>query len=158
MSKIDIVPFEGIGPVKLRMSKKDAEYTLTKNISGRSLNSIFTRIEYDGDDKIAFIEVTNPYHKDIVFLYKGLDVFNLKAEEVIKEISKENDYVRDAEAESGHSFLFKETQLSFWRSHILTEGDLKSDWFKELNLEDQEIEKRNLYFITVAIAIPGLLG
>ncbi|MDR6726144.1 hypothetical protein J2W91_004650 [Paenibacillus amylolyticus] len=74
----------------------------------------------------------------------------------MSSMDEKTSYIRDDEAKMGVCYTFKDIQLSFWRPSALTEDKLKSEEFStELNPENQEYEKRNLYFRTVAIASSG---
>jgi hypothetical protein len=161
MNPIIITPLVGIGPLKLGMTEQEVQETFNAYTYNRSTDHAHTlefedlfKIEYDGNNKVHFIELINPCN-DTACLYKEWDVFRIKANELVMEIDKKANFVRDRDSELGYSYTFSELQLFFWRSHVITEHDLQSNWFVELSPENQEEEKRSLYFNTVAIAAPG---
>jgi hypothetical protein len=166
MDPIIITPNVGIGPFKLGMSELEVQETFKRYANFRGtdnpnnpsyLEQLFTNFEYDSNNKVIFIEISNPYDDfDIVCLFDGIDVFRTKADELVKEIDKKTKYARDDEAQMGFSYIFKEIQLSLWRPSVMTDDILNSpEFLLEFSPENQELEKRHFYFTTVAIAAPG---
>lgn len=151
---ITITPFVGIGNVKLGMSEVQVQESL-RNES--HLEDLFNNLEYDENNKLKFIEITNPFDElDIQVLYDGIDVFKTRADSLVKKIDERTPYFRDEEAEMEVCYTFKDIQLSLWRPDVLTEDMMESaEFLEELSPENQEYEKRNLYFSTVAIASNG---
>lgn len=151
---MDISPFEGIGLLKLGINQSEVQKILKDNLF---LEELISRLEYDEHDNLKFIEVSNPFGElDYQVLYDGIDLFNTKADSLVKKISEKTPYLRDEEAEMGVCFTFQDIQMSLWRPSALTEEIMNSEEFlTDLSLENQELEKRNLYFSTVAVASKG---
>ncbi|GIP46132.1 hypothetical protein J45TS6_45910 [Paenibacillus sp. J45TS6] len=149
-----ISPFIGIGTVKLGMSQSEVHEILK---DGGYLENLISRCEYDENDKLKFIEISNPFDEfDLQLLYDGIDVFKTKANSLVEKIDEKTPYFRNEEAEMGVCYTFKDLQLSFWRPSALTEDEMNSvEFLEELSPENQEYEKRNLYFSAVAIASKG---
>ncbi|WP_239430704.1 hypothetical protein [Sporosarcina sp. ACRSL] len=106
--------------------------------------------EYDEEGKVTSIHLLiEELKKHFQCNFKGIDLLNLKASELIKAIDTIDPYIRDQEALRGFTYQFPDLGLTLWRGNVCTEEDLEADWFKELIPENQEDEKRFLFFETI---------
>ncbi|MFC4775902.1 hypothetical protein ACFO9Q_03805 [Paenibacillus sp. GCM10023252] len=132
MKPLIIVPGVGIGPLKLGMSRGEAQEVFSHN---STLEFYASHMEYDSDDKLIGMEISNPYGpSSLVLLYNGVDVFKTKAEALVSVIEEAAPYIRDGSSESGYGYIFRELQMSVWRPVV---------------------DEEHLTFATVAIASPG---
>nr|WP_231116896.1 hypothetical protein [Paenibacillus polymyxa] len=97
-----------------------------------------------------FIEIASHLKEEFNCLFDGTDVFNTKAENLVKMVNEKSPYDEN-DPEVGWMYSFPELGLNFWRSRIFKEEDKLEDWFIELSQEDQKEECRFLYFETVSI-------
>ena len=88
-------------------------------------------------------------------IFHGFDLFNLRASQLIDAFDAISPYIRDRESSAGYTYQFPGFPMTFWRGNVCTEQDLESDWFKELIPENQEDEKRFLFFETVTFHHTG---
>lgn len=156
MEPIIIKPLVSIGSIQLGMDQSQVQ-TECKNFPLHNAEDLFSKIEYDSNHKLVFIEAWNPFGEfDIELLYDGIDLFKTKADDIINRLSQQTEYMKDDESDMRICFTFKELGLSFWRPDSITEDIVNSSEFlNELTPEIQEYEKRNLYFSTVALASPS---
>jgi len=158
MDTLVIEPGIGIGDIKLGMSKYEFEecieaYTVKYQNKAHDpdyFNYVF-RVEYDTSGKIIFIEIpSGMITTEFNCVFSGINVFNIKAEELVETIDRIAEYDRD-QSELGYTYFFPELGLSLWRSRVFKAGDEEEEWFKELCAENQEDELRFLYFESVSI-------
>lgn len=167
MDAIIITPHVGIGPFRLGMCREEVEQTF-QNLNHRRpdngnpsyIEMLFMRehFEYDADDRVKFIQLINPHysgHFCIPCLFRGVDVFTTKAEDLIHTLKKEYPMVGDVDPRTGFSFVIPDLELSFWREGIINDEIMKDPEFLEMSEENQELEKRYFFFTTVAIGAPG---
>lgn len=163
MGNLSIEPKKGIGKLQLGMTKSEVEeclkyytdeYEITReqnperyHMKGAIKASFQT--EYDSEGKVNFIQVSSAIKDVLNCVFQDIDVFNTKAEELVKKIEMTSKY--DRNDDGGWTYEYPELGLSFWRPNILREADLEKDWFKEMLPDIQEDEKRNLYFECVSI-------
>lgn len=156
MEKLLIEPGVGIGQIKLGMTRAEVDsiveqyvYKYKKGTEYPIFFEYVFKIEYDKSGKVKFIEVTS----DIKIFFKCIcyevDVFNTKADSLISRISQEADYAEDTSGET--QYLFIDIGLSLWRASVLKEEDMQENWFKEMDVENQEEEKRYMFFQTIAV-------
>ncbi|MEJ3718407.1 hypothetical protein WGM54_10355 [Paenibacillus polymyxa] len=157
MDNLIIEPKIGIGMIKLGMSKSEVEHCIRSysnqydklDKDPNYFHYVFT-IEYDSLGKVNFIEVASHAKEQFNCLFKEIDIFNTKADELVKLIDKISPYERN-HPEIGWTYSFPELGLSLWRSRIFNEEDTKEEWFKEMDVEEQEDELRFRYFETVSL-------
>ncbi|MEK3883011.1 hypothetical protein [Paenibacillus sp. PL2-23] len=166
MDSLILLPYVGIGPVKLGMRKWEVQAVFQTHAHLKRpnqaynesiLEELFVRLEYDKDQQVNFLEVINPAYAGIdhiPILYDGIDVFGTKAVDLVARLDGVTPYNRNPDSESGHLYVFPETQLSLWREGVMTEEMMNAKVFQEMLPENQELEKRYLYFTTVSIAAP----
>lgn len=160
MDDLIIEPRVGIGTIKLGMSKNEVEdcfksYTIQYNKSERDpdyFQYAFV-VEYDSSEEVNLIGVIFHAKDEFNCLFKGIDVFNTKAEELVETIDKISPYDRN-HPDIGWMYTFPKLGLSLWRSRIFNEEDTKEEWFKEMDVEEQEDELRFRFFETVSLFVP----
>ncbi|MDN4617699.1 hypothetical protein QCD85_06290 [Paenibacillus sp. PsM32] len=98
-----------MGITKLEVEKK------LKNPLFDNHEELFSRLEYDTNNKLHYIEVSNPFDEfDLQLLYNGIDLFKTKADDIIGLIRRHASYIQDDESEKGFNFIFQELGLAFW--------------------------------------------
>ncbi|UFJ40654.1 hypothetical protein LOK74_22020 [Brevibacillus humidisoli] len=156
MDTLLIEPGIGIGPIKLGMTEREVKDTLQafsekylKIDRHFSFYSLF-KTRYDSDGKVIFVELCCYAKEHFNCLFRDIDVFNTKAEELVEMIDRISRYDR-THWEVGCTYIFPELGLTLWRPSEFKEEDMEAEWFKELRPDIQEDEMRNLYFQTVAV-------
>lgn len=164
-NKLIIEPGVGIGTIKLGMSKKEIEHHINhykekyenrsyRDEHGKELyyGQIFEsgiKIEYGKQGTVIFIEIVRELMTFFDCICYDIDMFRTKAEEVVRKLS---DVVHcEAEMEDETECTLENVGLSLWRPHAFDEADMQEDWFQEMCEENQEEEKRYMYFQTVAV-------
>ncbi|GGJ32622.1 hypothetical protein [Paenibacillus hunanensis] len=139
---IKVQPGISIADIYIGMLRNDAERCLS--------NTAYSfQIEYE-QDKVSFIEINA--EADISCIYNGIDLFKVKATQLIDLLDAISPYDR-AESD-GCSYRFPQLGLVLWRDINFTEEDMKQSWFQEMSLENQEDTMRSLYFSTVGVFLP----
>lgn len=106
--------------------------------------------EYDANATVYAIHLIIDVLKQYFHcMFKGMDIFQAKAKEIITYLDQLSPYVRNEEAALGYTYDFPELGITFWRGNVCNEEDLEADWFKQLHPNIQEDTKRYLYFETV---------
>ncbi|WP_411342600.1 hypothetical protein ACE3MZ_13050 [Paenibacillus sp. WLX1005] len=156
MTTIEINSLVGIDSILLGMNETEVKEKI-KESSFNNFEELFSGLEYDSNNKLNYIEISNPFGEfDLQLLYNGIDLFKTKADDIIKLISEHNAYIQDDESEMGFNFIFQELGIAFWRPNVITEDMLNSkEFLTELTPENQEYEKRNFYFTTVSLFSPS---
>lgn len=148
---------KGIGYFKLGMSKEDVKECIEKYNTqyGKPNTSTYFEfnIRYNPNGLVTFIELPFEYKDTFHCLFQGIDVFNTKAEDLVKLIDEISNYDR-SNTESETCFTFPELGLILWREDVLKEEDLETEWFKELPPYKQEEKMKDLYFNSVSIQEP----
>ncbi len=135
MKNFDITPHEGVGPIKLGMRRRE----VVKRFGSPEFDGDYRvgyfggfLIDFDDDDKVEFIELTNSDQFDATYKSKNLHL--LKANEVVAFIEQEDSYdVNDPEI--GYSYIFKMLQLCLWRGIVAdNESDEKGHHFETVGI------------------------
>jgi hypothetical protein len=155
METLIIEAGHSVGDIKLGMSKEEVQQCLRSyeakcNKPPGSFSKYF-RAEYDSAGKLEFIEIASVSSRYFNCLFHGIDVFKTRASTLVAKIDEISPYVRDADASRGFAYTFPKLGLSLWRGHVLNDDDLEEEWFKQLDPNIQEDERRNLYFESVGI-------
>ncbi len=143
MKTYEVVPLEGIGEVKLGMSREEVRQIMGPNpdTSG-ARNQVDNyhgggfQIFYSKEGTVEFVELLRDSGFEAEA--KGINVFEKSAQEVLDVICSYSDFNQD-DLEVGYSYVFPDIELSLWRPHI-PEND-----------EDQE----GKCFSTVGIGVSG---
>ena len=148
----EIIIHEGlsVGLFQLGMKKEEVEKYKKLYIEKYNIYKDAFLFEYDEEGQVVYIQlIIDALKHDFQCKFKGIDIFNTKAAELIELFDAITPYTRDRDASLGFMYQFPKLGLTFWRGDVCTEEDLESDWFKELIPENQEDTKRFLYFETV---------
>jgi len=148
----DLIIKEGqsIGLFKLEMTMEEVEQCNKLYIEKYGLYQNSFSFEYDEEGKVISIHLhIGDLKQHFQCNFKGIDLFNLKASEVVKSLDAITPYNRSQDAALGFTYQFPDLGLELWRGRVCTEEDLEADWFKELIPENQEDEKRFLFFETI---------
>lgn len=146
--KFDVVPLEGVGPIKLGMTRSESRAALGEPfVTYRKANSSTMtdtyykssfQVFFDEDDRVEFIELSR---FPVLAFYKGHSIFELKVEDVVALISKDAQFdVNNPEHE--YSYIFPELELSFWRPII-----------PEIGQDEDDLDGR--YFETIGVGKRG---
>jgi len=111
-----IEPLVGFGPIKLDMGRMDVHATLGPSDFTHGNREGFLSglmVDFNSDGRVEFIEIAKS-RKYVAFL-NGIDVHSLPASKLIEHLSRQSAYDRD-DPELGYSYIFKDMQLSLWRS------------------------------------------
>ena len=137
MKRLEVVPHEGIGPLKLGMSPEEIVRTLEQLHTDWSYQERFIiskDIDADGcyvlqyqddasffmvsyrDDKAVEISVNYLLREQAVITFSDLDVFKTPAEELVKALKKFGSCTCDWEDEQlGTDYVFPELGIRLWR-------------------------------------------
>lgn len=151
VERIEIYPLIGIGQVKLGDNRESVRkimggsfstYKNTENsvnYTDAYLNDSF-QVFYDKDDRVEFIEVS--YNPQLFSLhYKGIDLFETEAEELIAELDKQSQYKRDEE-EIPYGYLFPTLGMILWRPVVPHDYSEDEEW---------DEYRKGMYFMVVGI-------
>ena len=97
-------------------------------------------VDYDSDNRVEYISISNPKEEGIKILYRGIDVFGTPATDLIEQIENLTDLRYDrGDPELQYSFIFQDVDLSFWRPV----------------LQENENDEGGKYFEAIGIGIKG---
>ncbi|WP_035294815.1 hypothetical protein [Brevibacillus thermoruber] len=157
MDVLLIEPGKGIGEIKLGMTKEEVneciERYMSKYQKPNYMKNYFKnsfKVKYDSEGKVNFIEIPSELKDDFQCLFMNIDIFNTKADELVRRIDEISPYDR-SNTELDTCFTFPTLGLKLWRPDVLKEEDLEKEWFKELKPSIQEDTMKNLYFSSVCI-------
>ena len=164
-NKLIIEPGVGIGAIKLGMSKEEVKQHINhykEKYENRSYryeygNELYygqifesgLKIEYGKQGTVIFIEIVREMMTFFECVCYDIDMFHTKAEEVVRKLS--GVVHCEAEMEDETECTLENVGLSLWRPHAFDEQDMQEEWFQEMSEENQEEEKRYMYFQTVAV-------
>ncbi|MBE1556068.1 hypothetical protein [Sporosarcina limicola] len=150
MDELIINEGHSVGLFNFGMKIEEVEHYSKLNIEKYNIHEDSFFFEYDEEGKVIDIHlIIEDLKHHFQCKFKGIDILNTKAIELIELFDTITPYLRDPESSLGYSYQFLKLGLSFWRGNVCNEKDLESDWFKELHPEIQEDNKRFLYFETV---------
>ena len=146
MIKIDIFPFKSVLGVDLNSTKRQVRRAVGK--PSRKIDNIYHyqkedpmfSVDFDAEGLVEYISISKPITTEVQVLFKGLNVFDIPALDLVNNIESELQYKFDPDdPELGYSFVFPEIQLSLWRSVI----------------SEDETDQEGKYFQTVGIGVEG---
>jgi hypothetical protein len=144
--KIQVYPLLAINEIKLGWSRTETYNCIGKpeRIINKSeyyeIDDCFISVHYNSINKIEYIELSNPKNSKIEVMFKDLNLFNTKAENLISIIVEKFNFEFDKEDdEIPYSYIFNEIELSFWRP----------------TLPETEFDENGLYFETIGIGDKG---
>ncbi len=139
MRVFEITPHEGVGPIKLGMSRADviACFGTPEHDSANRVwyHSGFA-IDFDENQKVEFIELAAS--SEFKAIYKNQNLHEMPADQAVEAILKDDKYDKN-DPELGHSYIFKSLQLSLWRGTIA----------------ENEFDEDGKYFQAVGVAVDG---
>ncbi|KGE20788.1 hypothetical protein [Paenibacillus wynnii] len=144
MIVMKVEPGKSIGNLSIGMSKLNVE-KLTKKSS-----PIYFRVDYDSNDQVQYIQLASGIKDLYICEYRNIDLFNTKVKDLVTILDKISPYDRN-DSELGYSYVFSEIGLSLWRPRNITEEDFEEEWFKEMSLENQEDERKYLFFESLGV-------
>jgi len=115
MHHYTIEPHNGIGPIRLGMSRSDVESIFGKPQfeQGERVGYLDGfMIDFDEAGRVEFIELANSLR--FTATYRGKDLHALPADEVVELVGQDDSFDQD-DPEVGYSYIFKGLQLSLWR-------------------------------------------
>ncbi|NAX42326.1 MULTISPECIES: hypothetical protein [unclassified Vibrio] len=166
---IEVLPFKGVGKLKLGMSKEEIRKAVgspADNIPAHTSSGIAfqesdyflessIQVTYDQETGQAnWIAINNNISSKVIF--EEMDLFNSSVQDVVTH-TESFGALDNNDSELGYSYTFPSLGLSFWRSSI-TE-DLLQELAITTDEEDkecliQDIEKSK-YFEQISIAVRG---
>jgi len=156
MIAIKVTPNAGIGQIQLGMHQCQVEEILNLGASSHNESALFglyNKIEYDAEQRVKFVEFSNPLQDDVTCLFEDIDLFRTQAEDLIQQLDRQSPYRRNG-PEPGYIYLFPEYSMALWRAEAVTEDELL-EAYQNSGPDRLEEERQRLYFMTVAIAVPG---
>ena len=135
--KFEIIPLEGIRPVRLGMTRKQSRLAMnipydsyrkranSPALTDSYLNNSF-QVFFDKNDCVEFIELSRggPFEA----FYKGINVFETLAEDLVAFISNDAKYDEN-DRELGYSYTFPSIELSLWRDILPEDDDEEGRYF-----------------------------
>ncbi|WCF07550.1 hypothetical protein NDS46_25105 [Paenibacillus thiaminolyticus] len=158
MDTIEIEPGQGIGTIKLGMSRDEVEECIRQYASRYECRddisfdfSSYFMPEYDSNDRLIALQMINDVKEHAHCLCHGIHVFRTKADDLVEALDRMSPYSRTWDASAGFCYLFADIGLTLYRSRVFTEKDLEEEWFLAQSLDAQEDDKRFFYFETVSV-------
>lgn len=122
----ELIPFHGVGPVLLGMSRDQVQAVMGERPDSfkkppyPSLIDAYHKagfqVYFDEDDRVEFIELSSldaPY----VVVYRSMKVFEVRADDLVESVSRDT-HSEPQQPEPGYSYLFPQLGLSFWREFV----------------------------------------
>ena len=128
MKKFAIEPLVGVGPIKFGMTRKEVRKHIGKPDGkideDREWYLDGIAIDFDGDGRVAFIEIAESDSYQVLF--NGKCLHTMKADAAVRHLEKSAPY--DPEnPELGYSYIFPSLEISLWRQAIPDEDQEKDD-------------------------------
>lgn len=118
----DIVPHEGVGPVRLGMAREAAREAMERagvplppeqvETSRDLYHRAEFQVSYDDSGMVEYIELGRG--EQFVARYLGVDVFTTPADELVALVANAAPYDPD-DPELGYTYLFPALDLTLWR-------------------------------------------
>ena len=173
MNTYIIVPNQSLGELKLGMQKSEIDSLFsTKKIEEKQISSLTFKgeektnllfVRYDNskftvlyDSSYRAIEICAAircFEPGELMLY-DMDLLQTRVEDIIPSLGKCSSYTYDDEEDEDLSteYTFDSLGISLWRESGFHSKLLTSDDFLGLSLENQEYEKRFMFFESIALA------
>jgi hypothetical protein len=137
----EVIPLKAIGPILLGMSREESRSAMGiqpdtfRKADSATLTDAYDlqgfHVYFDEDERVEYIEI---FPSRMPAMYKGVSVFETKADDLVAEISKDAQCDKD-DPELGFSYVFPELELSLWRGMIPeSEDDVEDDYFSSLGI------------------------
>jgi hypothetical protein len=118
----DVVPHEGVGPVRLGMSRQAAREAMERagvplppvhvEVARDDYHNAGFQVSYDASGIVEYVELYRG--EPFVTRYRGVDVFATAADEMVALVAETAPYDRD-DPDVGFSYVFRALDLSLWR-------------------------------------------
>ncbi|HYW13183.1 MAG TPA: hypothetical protein VE871_14580 [Longimicrobium sp.] len=146
MTTYDVVPHEGVGPVRLGMTRAESRAAMGLPVqshgTGRDARDLYLdsafQVFFDDADRVEYIELS--HGGPFIARYESVDVFATDAEPLVELVRQRAAYDEN-DPELGYSYIFPALQLSVWRSVVP---------------DDDDDEGRR--FMTIGVGKPGYFG
>jgi hypothetical protein len=164
MASIKIELNIGIDGIKLGMTRDEVHEVIGKdylsfNRGNSNIDAYYSgclQVNYDAYYEVNFFEIASGICMYFDVFLNDVNVFETKAEELVKYIERFAEYGRDDwEVKLGHSYVFKGIGLSLWRSRVFRDEVVQEEWFKKLSQEQKDDEMKYRFFESVGIAVNG---
>jgi hypothetical protein len=131
MPVLRVEPLIGVGPVRLGMRRAESRraigrvpHAFRKTPSSPNTTDAYDdmgiHVYFDAEDAVEYVELFSvPY---FVVTYKGVNVFETPAEDLVDLISKDAPF-DPADPELGYSYIFPRLELSLWRPTLPKDRD-----------------------------------
>lgn len=147
---LELDPPRGVGPLRIGMARVEANAALEQlrevdavsasDVSGRHIIRPSGLMVSIGcmRDRVQAVELSRPQTDADSVCFRGIDVFNLPARQVVERLRREIE-IRQAEDDPA-SYCASELVLSLWRPFAA---------------DDEPHAEQGYYFSTVLVAAPG---
>jgi len=139
MNRYTLEPLVGVGPVQLGMIRAESRQRLGATPSSfKKAPTLFPnapdvdayhgnafQLFFDENDRVEYIELSKS--PDLFVDYKGIDVFALRAEDLVTLISRNAPFDPN-DPELGYSYVFPLLEMSLWRPTIPEPEDANPEW------------------------------
>ena len=139
VTQYSVEPLIGVRPVLLGMSRAESrERMRTTPLSFKKAALLFPnapdvdayhdvsfQLFFDESDRVEYIELSKS--PDFGVNYKGIDVFGLRAEDLVALISQDAPFDPD-HPELGYSYVFPLLEMSVWRPTIPDPEETDPEW------------------------------
>lgn len=128
MVEYEVVPHEGVGPIRFGMTRDEVhaefgtpEYTSPDNREGFLEGFL---IDFNSDGFVEFVELakSNKFRA----LFHGKCLHEMLADDAVEYVQRYGRYDED-DPELGHSYVFLDLQLSLWRPTVPRPGQSEHD-------------------------------
>lgn len=130
LENYNVVPLEGIGPVRLGMSRAQARVAMNLQSQIRTDHAHSPGIDFyhdnafqvffDAENRVEYIELAP--ESSFVAFYKGVRVHETLDPELLGVIEKDAEFDED-DSEIGYSYISPSLELSVWRPMLPDEGE-----------------------------------
>lgn len=146
MKEIQVIPLESAIGVGLGWTREEIHKQIEKpdriweqSDHYQKEQPLFS-LDYNLDNRVEYISISNPKEEGIKILFRGIDVFGTPATDLIEQIKKNTDLRYDRnDPELQYSFIFPDVELSFWRPVI----------------QENQDDEHGKYFEAIGIGIKG---
>lgn len=167
-----VTPSKGIGNIQIGMSKTEIDnmfnpkYTeeekinhlvfnceeKTNLLSVRYNNSMFV-VLYDSSNTAIEISAAIDFFEDEPLILYDMDLSRSKAEDIILTLRNYASFTYDGDDEDlSTTYIFKDLGITLWRESGFHSKLLNDNEFLSMSLEDQEYEKRFMFFNSISIS------
>jgi hypothetical protein len=151
MTTYDVVPHQGVGPVRLGMTRAESRAAMGLPVqslgTGQAARDLYLdatfQVSFDEAGRVEYIELS--HGGPFIARYDSADVFATDADTLVGLIRRQAAYDED-DPECGYSYIFPALQLSVWRP-VMPEDE-----------DEDEDDEEGRRFLTIGIGKPGYYG